>query len=528
MSRFRNATITAVFSYGQFAIAIASGIVLVPLTLHRVGAIAYGLWLTSGEVLGHAGMVELGVINVLPWMLAEADGRGDREEMRRLVGEGVLVAALIGLAYVALAALGWWFLPGVLRLSAAERSMVVGPLILLVLANGASYPLRVFQGVLAGIQDVYFNGVFTLVNTLAGVSVTAVLLVKGFGLYALAAGAALPSLIILFTAVARVMVVAPDLLRGWQLPALSELKALVQNGAGAWLSDIGWALVASTNGIVITYIGHPEWVAIYACTSKLSAMSVQMAWIIPDSGLVGLAQLYGTRPTAERLRGLAMMLLRLHLLIAGAAVCGYLAFNPAFVTRWVGGSNFGGVPLNMLLGAGVLASSFIHGIISTASVLGRRFETGIVTLVNGLAQGVLGVMLGHRLGLPGVAAAALIAGFLVSVPAGFALLRSSTALTAAHVAADLAGPWFLRAAPVIAVAAAVGWFHASLGLVASAALAEVVMLAYAWQMRPFYVGLPLDPALYGWLVRLRLVDPVAAAAVVGSGAAIEPPEELAV
>src|SRR5688500_10012624 len=85
MSRVRKAAVNASFSYAQFAIAIVTGIVLIPLTLHHLGARSWGLWLASGELLGYAGMVDLGVIGVLPWMLAEADGAHDRQRMRRLV-----------------------------------------------------------------------------------------------------------------------------------------------------------------------------------------------------------------------------------------------------------------------------------------------------------------------------------------------------------------------------------------------------------------------------------------------------------
>ena len=93
MSRVRKAAITAGFAYAQFGVAIVTGIVMVPLTLHYVGARSWGLWLATGELLGYAGMADLGVLGVLPWMIAEADGRHDRAAMRRFVGHGVWIGA---------------------------------------------------------------------------------------------------------------------------------------------------------------------------------------------------------------------------------------------------------------------------------------------------------------------------------------------------------------------------------------------------------------------------------------------------
>ena len=51
MSRVRIAALTASFNYLQYALAIASGLVLVPLTIGAVGPRSYGLWLATGELL---------------------------------------------------------------------------------------------------------------------------------------------------------------------------------------------------------------------------------------------------------------------------------------------------------------------------------------------------------------------------------------------------------------------------------------------------------------------------------------------
>src|ERR687886_551967 len=109
--RIRKAAVTAAFTYGQFAVAIVSGIILVPLVLHYIGPRVWGLWLATGELLGYAGMADLGILGVLPWMIAEVDGRQDRTSMRRLVGDGVWVGSAIAVVYAVIAALLWAVLP---------------------------------------------------------------------------------------------------------------------------------------------------------------------------------------------------------------------------------------------------------------------------------------------------------------------------------------------------------------------------------------------------------------------------------
>jgi O-antigen/teichoic acid export membrane protein len=512
MSRTRKAALTAGFAYTHYACAIASGLILIPLTLSRIGSRDWGLWLATGELVGYAAMVDLGVLGVLPWMLAQADGRNDREAMQRLVSHGVLFAAVIGVGYVALAAALWGLLPTLLRMTPADRAELGPPLALLVGVNALSYPLRVFRGVLGGLQDVTFNGALTLAQSSLTFAITVVLLVQGYGLYALAAGLTVPALVVCLAALLRTLAIAPDLVRGWSRPALRELQQLMSNGVGVWFGALGWQLQSSSTAIVITWLGRPELVPIFACTSKLSSMSTQLAWVLPDSGLVGLAQLSGEQRPRRRVQDVVMMMLRLHLLLAGGAACVILAFNPAFVSAWVGREFFGGLILSALLASGIVVHSLVHGLMATASVLGNRLAVGTITIVCGVAQTMLAIVLGRIWGLEGIVAAALGASLAIAVPAGVSLLRPLVDLNRSSLARDLMVPWLSPSAGVAVVAAIVGLSYQVLGVVMSGVLSAAVGLAYVWQMRSLYRRLPLGDRTAAWLVRLKLLPPPVALA----------------
>lgn len=513
MNRLRRATIVASFSYLQYALALASGLLMVPLTLQQLGPRTYGLWLASGELLGYAAMVDLGVIGVLPWMLAEADGRGDRDAMRRLVANGVVVGLLIAVAYGLLATLLWLVLPSALTLGAADRAAVVGPLTILVVTMVVTYPFRIASAMLAGLQDATFNGWLAVTQSLVAIGLTAGLLKAGFGLYALAVGAAAAAVVTAVGASLRARVLAPDLWRNWPRPSLTTVRMLLSQGLGVWGGAFGWQLVAASNGLVMTALGHPEWIAIYACTAKLTAIATQLAWVLPDAGLVGLAQVQGESPHPDRLRPVTLLMLRLHLWLAGGAACVVLVFNPAFVQRWVGGALFGGVGLTLLLTAGMVAAGLVHGLLACASVVGHRLRVGGITVVQGLVQVVSALACGHLFGLSGIAAAAVVTGVLVSVPAGVRLLAPATAISLQTLMRDLIGPWIRRAWPLLALSASLSLLLSAATWPVALAVALALGLAYAWRMRPLLADLPIDPRLERWLVRLRLGAGAAAPAV---------------
>lgn len=521
MSRIRKAAITAGFTYAQFGVAILSGIILVPLTLHYIGARSWGLWLATGELLGYAGMTDLGILGVLPWMVAEADGRKDRTAMRRLVGHGAWIGGCVALIYAAVAATLWAILPSVLRLTDADRLMVGAPFAALVVANALGHPFRVFRAVLGGLQDAWFNGLLSVFHSLLTTTITIVLMMKGYGLYALAIGAGLPPLVIFALSIARLKAIAPDLMSGWTRPSLADARLLLTNGTGVWLAAVGWQLLSASNAIVITFLGHPDWVPIYSCTAKVSLMTTQLTWVPPDSALVGFAQLHGERRGEDRLRQVVLMMLRLHLLLSGAAMCGLLAFNPAFVTRWVGPAFFGGGVLNALLAIGVVVYSLVHGLITTASIVGNRLKVGAVGLVNGLVQTALALAFGSVWGLEGIAIAGLVAALATTIPVTVRLLQPATGLTASSLARDLLAPWLARAAALLGLSAVAGAFYQSLGLVISGVIAGAISLGYVWYMRPLYAGLPLDGRWTQWLVRVKLMPAGAAPAVAHHAAALD-------
>lgn len=505
MSRLRRATIAASFGYLQYALAMVSGFVMVPLTLSYLGTRRYGLWLASGELLGYAAMVDLGVIGVLPWMLAQADGRGDREAMRRLVSNGFVVGSMVGLAFGLLATALWLVLPSALSLDAADREAVGPPLALLVLTLMMAYPARVFAAVVNGLQDVVFSGWLSVAQSIVNIGLTAGLLVRGYGLYAPAIGACAAACVSVCGATVRARMIAPDVMRAWPRPSRSTVRTLLVNGLGAWSGGFGWQLLSASNGLIIAALGRPEWIPVYACSSRLTTLATQLTWILPDAGLVGLAHLQGEQPQPARLRSLVLLILRLHLLLAGGAACVLLVFNPLFVAYWVGTDLFAGMTANAWLALAIVVSSVMHGVMTAASVLGDRLRVGIATLVAGTLQVACAWTFGRFFGLTGVAAAGVMVGVAVSVPAGVLLLRSTTAITASDMWNGLLGPWGRRVVPLALVSGFAGVVFHDRSPAEVAAVAIVIGLAYVWQMRPLLSSLPVDQRWTRWLVSLRVI-----------------------
>lgn len=504
MSRTARAGIAAGFGYLQFGLALASGILVVPFVLARVGSEAYGVWLGFGELVAYSAMADLGVLGVLPWLVAEADGRGDREEMRTLVSAGVVAAVLAAVAFAVLA-LGLLALaPGITGVSPAQRAQVIGPLMLMVAGMAAAYPVRVFHALLIGLQDVAFVGRLGVAQAVLNVALVLGLLAAGQGLYALAAAATVPTLVVACASWLRARRIAPELLRGWRRPSAQLLASVTAQGIGAWIGGLGWRMISATSNLVILSIAGPVAAVTYALTARLADVLTQMSWQLPDAGLVGLAQLKG-EGQAERVRQIVVSLLRLTLIGAGVVACAVLAFNPSFVSLWVGPGRFAGLGTNALVAAGAIALSLGHSLFTTAATLGARVQVGFATIAQGVVHLAAAILLGRLYGLPGVAAAALVGTVLVAYPAGVHYLRRVTGLGHADLWRGALAPWSARAVLLLLLGLGVGIVGWRTAVWPPLLLAPVLAVLYVWWMRPLYAGLPMPERLRPVLARLRLV-----------------------
>ena len=489
MGRVQRASIAASFAYLQFGLTIVVGIALVPFILDRIGGRLYGYWLASGEVLAYAAMADLGVLGVLPWMIAQADGRKDREAIRQLLSTGFVAAMIVSAAYLGLVFVLWSVAPAVLKLEDAERSMIAGPLALMAAVTAVVLPMRVAYSALVGLQDVRYCGFMTTVSWALDAVITVALLLNGYGLWALAIGASVPSVFNAAAAVVRLRAIAPDLLHAWPRPSRHAVGRLFKEGGGGWLSAWGWRLAAASDAIVIASLGHPVLITVLAMTTKLGQMLTNMAWVPGDSGLVGLAQLAGEEKP-ERVRLAVAALSRVYLTLATVAGCVILAANPAFVKGWVGQEFFAGIHVNALLAIVAIAATAGHALSATVSVLGKRLYVGGATLAAGAAHVALAYTLGRRFGLIGIPMAALLVQSLIVVPSLAPALRTMTGMPIGEMIRTIVSPWAIRALPMLAIAGALGIAGADLPLLIAVPLGGGVGMLALYVCRHLILDYP--------------------------------------
>lgn len=502
--RTRRAAVGAAFGYASLALGLVSGFAVFPLAVRMVGAHDYGLWLATGGAAGYVLLLDGGVFSVLPWLLAGADGRGDRAQVREHLADALVVGAALGLALVAAAAVVWlvpgavWFVP------AGDRETVRGPLAVLLAVTAATYPLKPFWALAVGLQDVRFTGAVNLAQAGATAALTLAGVSLGFGLWGLAVATGVPTALAHAAYFVRARAAAPDVLRGWPRPRGVRVRKLFVEGSGAWLGGFGYGLLTTSGGVILVALGRPEWATLYAATAKAGQVVQQACWLLPDSALVGLAQLHGGGDRAAA-RRVVDCTLHLHLFASGGAAIGLLAFNPAFVRLLVGAGVYAGDYVNALLAAGLLLGSFTHGAFKAAAVVGARPLIGALTLAWGAVHCGATVALTQTRGLSGPGEAALAVGVLAGfVPALLVLWRVYD-LSPRAVLTGAVGRWLLLLGPFLAAALWAGVALSEGSPYTLVAAGGACLTLYALASRGLLAGVPWPAGVRARLLRLRVI-----------------------
>jgi len=513
MSRRNKALVAVAFTYAQSVLGIVASLFITRLLVRSLGADLYGIWLATGGLLGYAGLADLGIFGVMPWLFAEADGAKDIACKRSLIVHGLLAGVGAGVLYSIGASAIWLLLPHLAHLDAHSVAQLRGPIVVIVVATAVGYPVRLFPALRGGLQDFKFLGVLQLVGTLLNASLSYGLLRAGLGLYAVVIASITPTILTSVCSLIRTWRIDRPLLQELPRPTLRGTRPILTSGAGSWMGSLGWQMASATDVIVIAYLGYRELVPTFAITSRLGLTLMQFAWSLPDSGLIGLANL-GAEGNRSRTESVVRTLIRLNLIPIGAVVCVTLAANATLVHFWVGSDLFGGELLNRILILDVLVLTITHALCTPAAVLGSRVQVGVITLVNGVVHIVLALILGHWFSLSGVAIATALSALGTSIPVGIHLLTAMTGITGTSVIGSLILPWLWRALPSVLVAGLAGWVsHSYLvprGFVTTViivgAMTAFTVFVYLWSVRGMIKDLPFGPRITRLLSAVGLVS----------------------
>lgn len=486
--------------YLQTALAIVVGLWLTPFLLGRLGQHTFGLWLLGAQVVGYLVLADLGIVALVPRDVAHATGMGARGAAAgRPVADVVDETASLVLCQTPLVAavgLGAW------AVVSARWPELSGPLALTVAAFVLSFPLRMFPGILQGLQDLRYLGGVQLVAWLGGTAATVLLAYLGLGLYALAWGWVVTQASTAAGAWWRLARVHPQACPHFRPAQALVLARRIVTGAaparvgrGLWISvsQVSQLLLNGTDVVLVAALLGPPAVVVYSCTGKLLSLLGNQPQLFMQMAAPALSELRADA-SRERLFQLSTAMSQAMLLGTGAIACVVLAVNEGFVAWWVGPARFGGVPLTAVMLLALVLRHWNDALSYTLFCLGHERRLALTGIADGLVTCAAMFVLIPWLGMPGAALASLVGLACVSLPSKLSALAREEGVPVRTAVAPLQG-WAWRLAAMSAVIGGLVTTWAPHGLLPVAVTGALVSAAYLLSMRAVLAAPPIGPRL---------------------------------
>ena len=484
--------------------ALLIGLWLTPFLLRQLGSHDYGLWLLGTQVVFYLGLMDLGVVALVPREVASASGlpTGDREDaIRALVGQTTRIV-LWQVPAVALAGgVLLWLFP-------QEWAPLRGPFAIVVLVFVLAFPFRILLAVLQGLQDLAYVGTVQLTSWAAGSAVTIAGVVADVGLFSLALGWVTTQAVSAAMAWARLVRVFPDVVPA-RLPSLTLTALRQQIGRGSWVgvSQIAQVLLSGTDLVIIGKLLGPEAVVPYACTGKLITMLANQPQMFMQLALPALSELRASAPR-QRLFEVSQSMTTVMLLGSGAIVAVVFSINRPFVNWWVGEGQFGGEVLTVVLLLGMVLRHVNQTATYALYCFGNERRLALTSIADGIVGVAATLLLVPSMGTSGAAVGSLAGTCLVSLPNNFPALAREHGTSTTSLLVPL-GPWLIRLGLMVIGIAALMSFLTVQGVVGIGCLGLAVSAAYLLVMAPVIRSTPLIPialsTIQPWLTTARSI-----------------------
>ena len=413
-SRSRAAAATFSANAVNALIVGIQAIVLVPLYLHATGPRLYGSWLASAEVLVWMQAMDLGIPNLMIQRIASAYGRNDKSRAAEWSATGIFVVGVISILIGAAGVLIALGLPALVGAAPQDRALLSGSFVVGTIATCGTLFANGFVGMARAIQDTYFLSAALVVSALAGLVTSLVLIMGGWGLWAIPLGLVARAVV----GLAAALVFAVHVWRvHFAMPFRIErgiLKELLTTSPITAIGGISYALMSQSEIVLVAALIRPELAVVYALTRRAADLGRSLVDMIGFATYGGVAHLM-TSADGETARRIYGRILALHLACAIAVGAAYLAVNRSFLDVWVGPSVAGGLGLIFLMAiqSVVLGHSYLLNLHYRA--MGRVVEGSLALVIEALVRVPLLAAMLLLIGLPGLPIAATATAFVSAV-----------------------------------------------------------------------------------------------------------------
>jgi O-antigen/teichoic acid export membrane protein len=390
----------------NWAVYFASALIsffLTPYIIGQLGQASYGVWILVGSFSGYLGIFDFGIGYAVVRFVARYQKTGEPQKRNEIIATAFYSAGLLSViviaatVFIAYNAAGFFDIPPEL----VRQSQIV--ILLVGISIAAAFPMGVFSDALSG--GLYRFDLFNLVSltiALFQAVLTVALIEAGMGLPGLGISVLLGSAVGYFWRMRMLYKLLPDLSIN---PSLVNFPVLKKIGNYSFFSFIlvlsGRIAFYSDSFIVGIYRGIEE-VAIFGIAVKLTEYLRQLIFTLTKL-FTPVASRYDPDTDKASLRRIFYDGSRLNLLVSLPLSAMLYVWGGNLIEVWIGPDfSYAKTILQILLIGHIL--SFTQAVGGELLIgVGRHRKFAIISMISGIVNIVLSIILVKKLGLVGVA-----------------------------------------------------------------------------------------------------------------------------
>ncbi|RJX33641.1 MAG: hypothetical protein C4525_09060 [Desulfarculus sp.] len=317
------------------AVNLAISLVSVPILVHYLGKDGFGVWLLLMNVWIMVGLFDLGIYQAYVRYAAHDFAAGDPENLAATNASCLSLYLIISGLVLAVYAVVAYYANALFSIPPESTLLVRWALLPLAVSSAASFPARVFEGLLFAQEKIYVYTAIGVPLNLGRLGLMIAALEMGWGLMGV-------SLAFLAGSLAEYLIVAWVSLRHlpsrrWLRPGWhrERVKQIVKYAADTMLLIVGNRVRARTPTLLMGILSNPVAVAKFGVGNRLMSQSVEQV----TASVVAAQPRFSLLESAEETDKLRELFLRTCFytgLISGFLAVGIVFLAGPFIHLWLG------------------------------------------------------------------------------------------------------------------------------------------------------------------------------------------------
>lgn len=398
---------------GNF-VSMAGWLLVTPFILRQVGDTDFGLWMLVSSVTSYGTLLDFGVAGAITKYIAEYRATRQIEQAHILTATSLSIYSVTGLIVVLVCAVIAPALPALFNIPPEKHTLAVWLVFLSGLNVGISIPGAMAAAVLRGLQRFDLINLINIAGTLLQLTAFVAVLQMGAGILALAAIAAAVRLLKQIPSVWCIYRIAPELRFGWRGAQVQAVRTVISFSWPVFVVDVGGRLETETGAAVIGAFLPVSAVAPYSAIQKLCT--------IPQTAadqflrlLLPMASELHAHQDLPRLRSLYTASTRITVAVFVSIGCSLVVFARSVLDIWLGAAYADYSQLVFILVFAGLMDIILWPAWFVLQGMARHRLPAVMSIVSGLTNLILSIVLIRHWGLTGVALATLVPTTLVGL-----------------------------------------------------------------------------------------------------------------